>query len=368
MKPSLIGSFLLLGLATLSSAGENGETAAQLVGHLADINVSYSVAQSAPEMVTVEILLPSGRSIRAEIDSGTQTVSVRSLAQRDGPLAPLSATDHDILLRVTLPSDEPAAEAGLVDALMRTVNFISSYPPDVAIDFSSLERAAAPRPKRIASLCGSTGKQATGTYTVHGKTFTETVKVGPCYNAQNECLGRCGPGCGAPPSPTIQIFTQDCLNHDLCTRATGTILGECKDEWLAAGDDFFFGKDCGSLTAGWTDSYHFHWQLQQSAVVRGSMHSSRCPDSSVTGKHTAANLTLTAKLRSQQQDCCPAFTYIGSFKDCNNAAGTWTNVCGLSGQWTMSRDSSKSLLVLMDDDSDSPSAGAADPSSSSDPP
>ena len=364
----MLGSLLLLWAATLAHAGENGETAIQLVGHLADINVSYQVTQSAPATVTVEILLPSGRSIWAEIDSSTQTVSVRSLAQHDGVLAPLSATDHDSLLRLAPPNDEPAAEPTLVEALLRTVNFVSSYPPDVAIDFSSLDRATPPRPKRIASLCGSTGKQVTGTYTVRGQTFTETVELGPCYNTQNECLGRCGPGCGAPPSATIQIFTQDCLNHDLCTRATGTILGECKDEWLAAGDDFFFGKDCGSLAASWTDSYHFRWQLQQGATVRGSMHSARCPDSSVAGKHTAANLTLTARLRSQQQDCCPAFTYIGNFKDCNNAAGTWTNVCGLSGQWTLSRDGSKSLLLQMDDHVDLPGAGAADPSSSSGPP
>src|SRR5437588_3625784 len=128
MRLSILGTFLILCSAMLAHSVEAGETAAQLNGHLADINVSYSVEQSAPEILTVEILLPSGRSIRAEINAGTQTVSVRSLARRGGLVSPLSTFDHDVLRRLPLPADPPAAESALVDALARTLNFVSSYP------------------------------------------------------------------------------------------------------------------------------------------------------------------------------------------------------------------------------------------------
>lgn len=371
MRLSIVGTFLILCCATLAHTVEAAETPAQLIGHLADMNVSYSVEQSSPEILIVEVLLPSGKSIRAEIHSGTQTVSVRSLAQRDGVVAPLSSLDHDVLRRLALPADPPAAKSALVEALARTLSFVSSYPPGEVLDYSSLDRPRTSEPKRISSLCGRTGKTATGTFTVNGSTFNQTVQVGPCYNAQNECLGRCGPGCGAPPSATIQIFTQDCLNHDLCTGATGTILGQCKDEWLAAADDFFFGADCGSLAASWTDNYQFRWQLQQiaaGAVVRGVVHSVHCSDWSVSGRHSAANVTLTAKPRHRQAGCCSAFTYVGSFQDCNSAAGSWTNPCGLSGQWTMTRDGSKSLLFFTGEDSVAPDADTADTPQSTDPP
>jgi hypothetical protein len=48
------------------------------------------------------------------------------------------------------------------------------------------------------------------------------------------------------------------------------------------------------------------------------------------------SLTATNPLPIEE-GCCTAFTYTGTLGSCNTASGTWTNECGFSGEWNMSR-------------------------------
>ncbi len=158
-------------------------------------------------------------------------------------------------------------------------------------------------------------------------------------------MGRCGAGCASNPpnnGHTVQRFTQHCLNHDLCTRATGAILGQCRDEWLAAADDFIFGKDCADMTGRWTDTTARRWSLnQKSNNAIGGTVTGTCGVATVTGSHSGKFFSLTATLGSPPTGCCSAFTYKGILKTCGSASVAWTNVCSLSGRTTMTRETGR---------------------------
>jgi TusA-related sulfurtransferase len=184
------------------------------------------------------------------------------------------------------------------DALSSILSFLSEAPPGEIIDILT-DKEGAVGTQAIESLCDVTGGTVTGRYDIkkgkNAKQLEETVQVGPCYNQSNECLGRCGPGCGAPPDETVQRFTQDCLNHDLCTRATGKIFGQCRDEWIAAADDFLFGPDCGDVTDIWNDNFGYVWSLEQQSVINtitGSVEviAPQCGTWSVQGTHVGSDI------------------------------------------------------------------------------
>lgn len=51
---------------------------------------------------------------------------------------------------------------------------------------------------------------------------------------RGNCMGRCGPGCSSSDTQ----FTQDCLNHDSCTRGGHALASAyCDDQFTSCGDD-----------------------------------------------------------------------------------------------------------------------------------
>jgi len=348
--PSLTALVLLAAAVTANAAPAPGDARAQLIGRVPELGLSFLVSRGLADSIVVDVSLPSGTVVHADIDYAEEEVALRSLRQDRGGAGAITAADLEAINR--LPSPLPATGASaLQDVLLGVLNLIASYPPGSQIELST--RGSAVASKAIVSLCASTGQQVTGTYTLHGKMISETVELGPCYNEKNACLGRCGPGCGPPPSATIQRFTQNCLNHDLCTRANGgNIFGDCTGLWFTAAKDFLFAPDCGSLSATWNDNYSLVWDLAQAGGrVRGEVTTPSCRDWLVTGSHAGANVNLTARNPRQIQHCCTAFTYVGKLQDCSNAAGTWTNECGFKGTWTMIRDGSAGKLVTVEEDS-----------------
>ncbi len=348
-------AILLGAAATANAAPIPGDPQTELAGAVPELGLSFSVSRDLADPVVVEIALPSGAIVRAEIDYSDEEFILRSLRPDRGGITAITAADSEAINR--LPSPLPSTGAGaLQEVLLGVLNLVASYPAGTEIDLST--RASTPRSSPIISLCASTGQQVTGTYTLHGKTVSDTVKLGPCYNEANACIGRCGPGCGPPPSATIQRFTQNCLNHDLCTRANGgNYFGGCTGLWLAAAKDFLFAPDCGTLTANWDDSYSFSWGLmQEGAGVRGLVSTTSCEAWSVTGSHAGAKVNLTARNPHEIKGCCTTFTYVGSLKDCNKASGTWTNECGGHGSWSMSRQGATDSDNLGAVEGDSPAS------------
>jgi hypothetical protein len=71
-------------------------------------------------------------------------------------------------------------------------------------------------------------------------------EVGPFPFDQGDCFGRCGKGCigDGPPNNDLNIFTQNCFNHDGCAAALGIVHPLCNQMFLYAINDFFLGEDC----------------------------------------------------------------------------------------------------------------------------
>jgi hypothetical protein len=334
----------------------------RIEGRLPGLGIEFSSEQRMPDFTILEVRLPGGVLVRAEIDYLLEEVSLRSLSDETGMATPLGPGDPVALARLL-----DALMLGLStpheDALARTLSFLAPYPAGSVVDVESAKAKRAGGDKAITSLCSSTGKQRSGKFDVKDKVFNQTVQVGPCYSQTNECMGRCGPGCGAPPHPTIQVFAQDCLNHDLCTRKTGTIFGECTDEWNAAIDDFTFGRDCGDLDGTWTDAFQYSWKLNQGTTVTGSVKGagteSHCLSWSVSGLHTGANVSFNASRLFQREGCCRSFSLTGKATSCNAANGRWTNACGLRGSWSMSRRGKSAVFEFLGDEDPEAGPGAA---------
>ena len=71
-------------------------------------------------------------------------------------------------------------------------------------------------------------------------------EVGPFPFELGDCFGRCGKGCigDGPPNNDLNIFTQNCFNHDGCVEVLGLIHPWCNQMFLYAIPDFFLGSDC----------------------------------------------------------------------------------------------------------------------------
>jgi len=72
----------------------------------------------------------------------------------------------------------------------------------------------------------------------------QCIEQGIVGDINSDCIGRCGLGCGWDLFP--ERYTQECFNHDLCTRSTGYIfgLGPCKTEFDIAQEGWTCAEEC----------------------------------------------------------------------------------------------------------------------------
>jgi hypothetical protein len=302
-------------------------------------------ARARDGVVTVEVGLRGGKRVLARIDDVAGGVSLRSVAAgRDGVEAPVPLDQADLRTLRALHRALGPLPHRVGDALDGMLAFLDEAPPGLVLDVDTTATATAAVTAAIRPLCGVT--RATGTYTLGSRQVSTEVAVGPCYNEANECLGRCGRGCrstsvaGYSNPDTVQRFTRDCLNHDLCVKRTGNNLGECKDELQAAADDFLSARDCGSLSGRWTDNLAAVWDLRQRAdfSVRGTVSLPRCGQLAVGGRHQGAGVALTATATTRPPAGCPAkVTYAGRLGNCRTARGTFA-ASGDDGSWRITRE------------------------------
>jgi hypothetical protein len=336
------------GLGTVHAATLDANTESRISGRDDPARTTFSATRlQDPEDIRVEISLPNAKAIIALVNYSTQSLSIRSIARGTGKPIALSAEDVKALKE--LSRGLPPMHNKIGDALGSVISYVSETPVGVIIEINISPSDDDGKPKAdfdsrsIKSLC--TVRRAVGFWDVNQNKFSKATDIGPCYNAANECMGRCGAGCASNPpnnGHTVQRFTQHCLNHDLCTRATGAILGQCKDEWLAAADDFIFGRDCADMTGNWTDTIAREWSLNQKSdnSVGGTV-TGTCGVAIVTGSHFGKSFSLTATLRSPPAGCCSAFRYKGILRTCGSASVAWTNVCTQSGATTMTREAGR---------------------------
>ncbi|GAB6269953.1 MAG: hypothetical protein STSR0002_26960 [Smithella sp.] len=328
------------------------KTATSITGYDAGLKISFSSRLvDDGKTVLVDIRLGDKRITNRidRIGREDMTFELKAVNVKNGKVTNLSAKelrDLTALINVVGYSSAPAHRW-----LSKTLDLVLMNDPDGEdIDLSTqkikeeLEKIKkeemlinAITPQAFASLCPNLGQTMTGRYTVKVKgkqqLIEEQAVVGPCYSG--ECLGRCGRLCTGE-----QSYTQECLNHDLCTRATGKIMGHCRDEFWAAADGYLRAPDCADMGGQWTDNYAFGWNFapETDGNITGTVATGACGTWDVTGYRATQDITLTATnpVSPPQTGCCTTFTYIGTTQ-CNTASGSWTNACGLNGSWSMQR-------------------------------
>lgn len=104
---------------------------------------------------------------------------------------------------------------------------------------------------------------------------------------------------------------------------------------------------CQFTLGEWLDNFNFVWGLdQENDYVLGDVEiepNGPGPAWPVEGGSNENGFNLTATCPAAKEPrCggvfCASFEYVGTFNvGCNSASGSWTNPCGLSGTFTMTR-------------------------------
>lgn len=309
-----------------------------ITGYAAHLATSYSSQFMDNKRVLVTIKL-EGKIIINNVNLSDKTFELKVFNKKTGKLTSLNIDELQVLSQLSTLLGENNTFP-VQDILLRTIDLVRSTDPDGEdINFSShkikdiLEKKNKIKPQVYTSLCPNIGETIIGIYTNNNQIIQVPAVIGPCYT--DECLGRCGPGCNGS-----QVYTQQCFNHDLCTGATGRWFGPCKDEWLAAADGYLFAPNCANMSGQWEDSYGYAWSLvEEGDVISGTVNTDICGVWNVSGTRNNQNITITATNPAPPTDqCTTTFTYSG-IAQCNSVLGSWTNADGLSGSWTMQRNS-----------------------------
>jgi hypothetical protein len=305
--------------------------------------ITFHAAATGPK-VEVRIDLPGRKSALAVVDYETEALSLNSVAT--GTDRPVRLEAGDLSRLKILRSSLGPLERRTGDALASIVELLSEAPTGIVVDLrpARSHQLRAMQPRSYRSLCEA--RSATGRYDLDGETFTEEATGLGCYTSANECLGRCGAGCGDEPfgnPAAVQRITQECLNHDLCARANGGSFGDCGDEWNAAADGFLFAPDCGSLTGTWRDGEGTKMVLTQNSdeEVSGriNLDFGSCRYRISEGDHTGRTFSLSATRRESTPGCCRRLSYEGSIRrSCDTTRVEWTNSCNAEGITSFARD------------------------------
>jgi hypothetical protein len=342
-RRSAVGAaaLILLGLSlSAGAAGLDVDTPLRKAGQDPATGASYSAEESG-STVLVKVRLADTKEFSALVDYDAKTVTLKTAATENGVPAALLREEKQALKQLDESLADAPDRAG--DALTSFISLLASAPVGATLD-----RAPRPdSPERLSnSLCEDVGQSHNARWDVDGKSRKRKVEVGPCYNRDNDCQGRCGAGCNASEvlgdgNPrAIQRFTQACLNHDMCDEATGDVLGECTDEFFAAADDFFHAKDCAAMSGPWVDGNGLTWHLKQNndRKLGGYVDVPSCGRFDVTGHHrSGSHYLLRAKPKNQQAGCCSNISYEGTLANCDNSTFKADSNCDFVGNSTLDR-------------------------------
>jgi hypothetical protein len=138
---------------------------------------------------------------------------------------------------------------------------LTMAPPGQSIDLMQRplpEEESLITSQAISMMCQERGKCGYAFYSDKKGAHSVKAVVG---DPASKCLGRCGSGCSGT-SNNKRVYTQECLNHDICIGIVGTgYLGnklygkknQCKDEFNAAIASYSRGESCSHFLQGkWT--------------------------------------------------------------------------------------------------------------------
>jgi hypothetical protein len=203
------------------------------------------------------------------------TASVQSVQADTGGAALLSGAESERIrgfLDALLRRNIQERRAGVL--VLRVLNLLADWPPGLPVAYLSgpegrvpawTSACAIPAPTGLSeSLCEEINLEHQGDYISEGLKIRQlpvwpyiplflplwctdvTEVVGPHPFFPGGCFGRCGRGCigDGPPNRPLDIFTQNCFNHDACVGARGLLDDYCNQMFLYTVRDFLFGTNC----------------------------------------------------------------------------------------------------------------------------
>ncbi|MBF0338756.1 MAG: hypothetical protein HQL05_13120 [Nitrospirae bacterium] len=237
-------------------------------------------------------LIVNDKQINVRIGYGSKEGDFHIRAyDSNSPVAMLTEADNVLVNKaLNVVARELRGSTLVEDKLVRTLNLMDSWPSNLPLNmleyaqsFAESETTKAvswcgislPTPKSD-SICdaftdGSGKRDATytkdgGNYcyipfalypqyiTYFGMINFLSMKLQPPLNTETEevsiggdkCLGRCGKGCigDGVPNREVNIYTQACLNHDVCVDNYGYKDARCNWMFVFAMPDFVAGPEC----------------------------------------------------------------------------------------------------------------------------
>ena len=293
--------------------------------------VKYTAAADGNATVVTLDVIKTGFSVTLRGDRARDRFSIRSniaLTQED--------LDAFEALAKALPEDRTLANEALL-TFLGTLLARGTGPGDdepIVIESDGTDEAWTTRCKQI-------NKVVLVQWDEDEKQYNKLQTVGPC--GKEGCFGRCGNGCGAPPPGQIQRFTQECIDHDGCTRHSGKIFGPCLDEWKKAALGFNFAPDCEVMSAEWADDWNEFWDITEfnQFFLYGEIDTDLSGNKCGIYKFTGSRNQFDVEFRAERVDpwvwhCCQHFGMKGT-SYCNEGSGTFSNPCGNAGYYNLYR-------------------------------
>ncbi len=355
MKRLMIASCTLLftmsGYVFAQSASLNlQQSPTSITGSETNLGINFDSSLTNPNKAIVN-LYSNGKKIHAEIDYALQTVAIRTTSLDNGSAASLTPLDIQAFqqLKAIVPRRVDAASHH-GDALASLINLAASAPPGFTFMINSSAIS-------YTSICNSIGSSRVAHFDLRSQSFNRQVTVGPaCFTAP--ALGRCGAGGGPDPViGSIQRFTQQCLNHDLCCVAAGDFKlvgvnvcgnaknGYCAAEFAAAAPGFFLAPDCSAARGQWSDNFGISYDFTGgnsggvNTSFTGTANTGACGAWSVNGSRDGQNIQFTAvNPAGASTSCSGSYEYSGTLTDCSTGNGSWSNDGGYNGDWSWNRD------------------------------
>lgn len=227
--------------------------AAAASGTVMPLGASFAVRGVDGDAYEISIELPSGNTIHSLVDYSANSATLR-LEGPDGQIAALGADDlRAIEIMRSAQADDPPARTGRhLDVFARVADWVAEaspgYRPDIKADLAAWE-----------SLCRRLGRKTLINYDTFFGDVTDRVSIGKCFDSDGlGCPGRCGAGCEDDlPSwrEQVQVFTKDCLIHDVCVGELGIAAESCHDEFTDTFDDALNAPDCNGVEGSWKLTY-----------------------------------------------------------------------------------------------------------------